>query len=427
MIRLPSAADPAVSLIVLLDGAADLGERCLRAIAAGDDAVPCETVILLNAPDPALERLVREGTTGARTIVSRANAGPGVGWNLGAAVARAPRLATLHEDSEPSEGWLAPLDEAMTETGAGAVGSRLYNDDGSVQNCGWVLFSDASHQPITAAVAPEIVAATEPTPADMLSGAAMLVDRDAVRAAGGWDERFHPAVFVDIDISTAMWSMGRPVLSVPTSAVHHSSGAFDRRPNSALTGQQLRLFLFERHRGDFLAKWGDAVRGLSPPPADHSPERLASAVQAALPLTREQLRRAQSECPSEAPAAKAELRFSGVAEPVTRGHDGTYVVNSAVEEALVAAEAALVDRYCRMMVKREAEISTYLGEATEVLEQRRVEVASLQAQVAALQRDHDELADRLNGILRGKTWRLRNLLVRALARPARRLRRALSR
>ncbi len=68
MIRLPSADNPEVSVIVLLDGAAEMGERCLRAIATADDAVPCETVILLNDPDPALEDLVRRSTTGGRVI-----------------------------------------------------------------------------------------------------------------------------------------------------------------------------------------------------------------------------------------------------------------------------------------------------------------------------------------------------------------------
>jgi hypothetical protein len=86
MIRLPSAEDPAVSVIVLLDGAVEMGERCLRAVAAADDSVPFETVILLNAPDSALEDLVRKGTSGAKVVLSRANAGPGAGWNLGAAV-----------------------------------------------------------------------------------------------------------------------------------------------------------------------------------------------------------------------------------------------------------------------------------------------------------------------------------------------------
>lgn len=157
VIRLPSADEPEVSLIVLLDGAPEMCERCLRAIAAAEGAVPFETLVLLNDPEPELEEMVRGSTSGGRVIVPRANAGPGVGWNLGAAVARAPRLATLHEDAEPEPDWLAALCAAMDETGAGAVGSRLLNGDGSIQNCGWALFSDGSVQQIREASAPELV------------------------------------------------------------------------------------------------------------------------------------------------------------------------------------------------------------------------------------------------------------------------------
>jgi GT2 family glycosyltransferase len=425
VIRLPSAVDPAVSLIVLLDGTAQMAERCLRAIAAADDSVPCETVVLLNDPDPTLENLVRKGTTGGQTVVSRANAGPGVGWNLGAEVATAPRLATLHEDSEPDAGWLAPLCETMTESGAGAVGSRLYNRDGTVQNCGWVLFSDASPQWINEVGAAEVVAASEPTPADVLSGAAMLLDRDAVRAAGGWDERFHPAVFVDIDISTAIWSQGRLVLSVPASGVRHQGGAFDHRENSALTGPQLRWFLFERHRDRFLSKWGPAVRGLAPPPPDAEPESIRSAVQAALRHTRERAGQVRSGSwkPSGRPQS-AERLYSGISVPVLDQGEGAHAVAAEVDEALDVAERELVENYCRWLARREETASEQLVDAQQLIYQRqqeladvRVHGADLQAQADALQRQNQELALTLDRIVHGNTWRLRTLAHRVLRLP----------
>jgi GT2 family glycosyltransferase len=417
VIRLPSAAEPEVSLIVLLDGAVEMAERCLRAIAATDEAVPCETVVLLNEPDAALEDLVRKATTGAQVIVSRANAGPGVGWNLGAAVARAPRLATLHEDSEPDAGWLAPLCETMTEYGAGAVGSRLYNRDGSIQNCGWVLFSDASHHQIAEASAPEIVAASEPTPADMVSGAAMLLDRDAVRAAGGWDERFHPAVFVDIDISIAMWSQGLPVLSVPSSGVCHQSGAFDRRQNTLLTGPRLRRFLYERHRDPFLAKWGPAVRGLAPPPPDPEPDSIRAAVQVALTHTRERAEQIRSgSWQPSSPVQSAERSFSGIPTPVLDQGEGTYAVAAEVEEALSVAGREIVDDYCRWLTGREEEIHDQLLEASEWIHQRQQEVVGLHAQIGELERQNQELSLTLDRIFRGNTWRLRMLVHRILQR-----------
>jgi GT2 family glycosyltransferase len=411
MIQLPTPEEPAVSVIVLLDGAADLAERCLTALAAGEGGVPFETVILLNDPDPELESFVRGATKGGRVVLSRANAGPGVGWNLGAAVARAPRLATLHEDSEPAPDWLPPLMEAMDEHGAGAVGARLYDHDGSIQNCGWVLFSDASHQQIDAAAAPEAVASTEPTPADMLSGAAMMVDREAVRAVGGWDERFHPAVFVDIDVSTALWNLGRPVLSVPASRVRHESHAFDRRGSSALTGPRLRTVLFERNGVPFLEKWGPFVAERVAPPDHTDPAAVRSATSAALELTRRRFERVGGgDWRPPRPDARAEARFGGLADPpAVEAEDGGFRVALAIEEALDAAEAELVAHYCHWLVRKEAFEFGRLLEAHEELKSQR-------DYIEVLQSDHDELARRLNQVLAGRTWRLRTAVARLLGR-----------
>jgi len=279
-----------------------------------------------------------------------------------------------------------------------------------VQNCGWVLFSDASHQAIREAVAPEVVVSSEPTPADMLSGAAMLLDRDAVRAAGGWDERFHPAVFVDIDISTAMWNQGRQVLSVPASTVRHLGGTFDSRPNTALTGPPLRSFLFERHRHRFLAKWGPAVRSLAPPPPEAEPDGIKAAVQTALPLTRERAERVRTGSwkPTDR-APKAERPYTGVPDPVLEQDDGTYAVATAVEETLRASEREMVADYCGWLADREEALSDQLGEAqAQLLQQGQA--------LAGLQRQNQELAIELDRIVHGNTWRLRNLVHRTFRR-----------
>lgn len=414
VIRLPAATDPEVSVVVLLDGAVELAERALRALATSDPGVPIEVVLLLNDPDEELESFVRGSTTGGKVVACRANAGPGVAWNLGAAVATAPRLMTMHEDSEPQPGWLRPLCETMSETGAGAVGSRLFNADGSVQNCGWVLFSNGAHQPLNAKTAPEVAAATEPTPADMLSGAATLVDREASRAVGRWDERFHPAVFMDIDASTAMWGSGRPVLSVPSSRVVHASGTFDRRPNSLITGPRLRLFLFERNRHRFIEKW-PFVPDLAEAPADAEPETVRAAVAAALPHTRARLERVLAGETPIAPARQAEPRFTGIERPVVADGDAYRVVPE-VEAALQNAERELIDDYLRWLIEHEQEVAGHLAEAHEALAHQRRDIDTLNAAIAELRRGNQELSTVLDGIVNSRTWRLRSRFARLIGR-----------
>lgn len=402
-------------MIVLLDGAVELAERSLRALAESDPGVACETLILLNDPDEELEGFVRGSTSGGRLIACRANAGPGVGWNLGGAIAGGRRLATMHEDSEPEPGWLRPLCETMDETNAGAVGSRLLNRDGSVQNCGWVLFSNAAHQKLDPATAPEVVASTEPTPADMLSGAAMLVDREAVRAVGGWDERFHPAVFMDIDISTAIWNIGRPVLSVPGSRVRHVSGTFDRRPNSLLTGPRLRLFLFERNRHRFLEKW-PAVRELAEAPGSAEPETIKAAVQAALPHTRARLEQVQKGEKPPASARQAERRFTGAREPVLADGDGGYRVAPEVESSLRAAEQRLIDDYVHWLIERDQEVTGHLEQAHAALAHQREDITNLNTAIDQVRADNQQLSQTLDHIVNTRTWRLRSFVGRLVRR-----------
>jgi GT2 family glycosyltransferase len=433
MIELAAPEDPAVSVIVLLDGAVEMAERCLTALAGCEQSVPFETVIVLNAPSPQLEAFARGSTRGGRVLLCRANAGPGVGWNLGAAVARAPKLATLHEDSKPDPGWLPPLVVAMDDHGAGAVGPHLFNLDGSVQNCGWVLFSDGSPRQL---IAQDVATAADPTPADTLSGAAMLVDRVAVQAVGGWDERFHPAVFVDLDFCTALWNLGMPVLSVPGSKVLHEGGAFDRRDNSPLSGPRLREFLFLRNQSRFLEKWGGFMSGRETAPDRTRPEAVPAAVAAAYEQTRERAEQvAGGRWQPPRPGAGPELGISGLDDPpVIAGEDGGFRAAPAVEQALDAAEGELIGDYCLWLGRREEEEHDRLAAALEGLDaaQRAVRqweadfrnlqdagqrvVRQLEADFRNLQRDREEVAGRLNDILHGRTWRLRSFLLRLLGR-----------
>ena len=251
---------PLVSIVVL-GTREQLLDPCLRAVAAAaDPAVATETIVVDNAPGDGLGGLVRSIDPGAVVVRTPANTGSAAGWNLGFGRARSPWLALIHEDARPRPGWLAPLLEtAVGSARRGIAGSRLLLPDGRVENGGWVIWRDGALTQLDERTAPDVVARAEPYPVDLCSSAAMLVHRDAWEAAGGFDERYFPATYADVDLAMAVGRLGRAVHSEPRSlVVHHKNAMVDER-GGATASFAYQRFLVERNQERFAAKWAVAL------------------------------------------------------------------------------------------------------------------------------------------------------------------------
>lgn len=382
-IDLPAAERPEVSIVVLLTDSVPMARECLGAIAAAhDDAVPCEVVTVLNAAGPEVERLVQEQAGGARVVRSDVNSGTAAGWNLGFEAARAPWVALVHEDSAPRPGWLRSLVRTASEhPRAGAVGSRLLLPDGSVENGGWVCWSDGAVTQLDPRTAPSLMDASEPYPVDQCSSASLMVDRAAWRRAGGFDERYFPAVYVDTDLCTALWALGRPVLCDPRSVVVHRKNAMVRDGGGALRGFEFQRFLVERHRRRYAAKWGAALEAYARRDESVAPwDAPAGAVAEAL-----------ERCARRAPAPPPEAPPPEAQRPLTGGDpDG-------LTRRLLTAQVEVQAGFCDALADRLAAAGEQVTAA---------ELAHLRGR-----------AETLDRILGGRTWRTRNAVRRVLRRP----------
>jgi GT2 family glycosyltransferase len=381
-VALPAAERPDVSIVVLLTDGVELVRECLSAIAAADDpALACEVVAVLNAAGPEVERLLERELTGARVVRSEVNTGTAPGWNLGFEAARAPWVALVHEDSAPRPGWLSSLLRAVAEhPRAGAVGSRLLLPEGVVENGGWVVWRDGYVTQLDDRTAPAALAARAPYPVDQCSSACLMVERAAWEQVGGFDERYFPAVYADTDLCTALWTLGRPVLSDPRSVVVHRKNAMVRADGGALRSFEFQRFLVERHRRRYVEKWGDALgayaeRDESVAPWDAPPAAVAAALERCAG-------RAAAPAPPAAPALPPPDRSLTGGDP------------AGLARRLLAAQVEVQDAFCDALAER---LAATPGEA---------ELADL--------RRRAETHDRIVG---GRTWRTRTAVRRALRRP----------
>jgi GT2 family glycosyltransferase len=320
---LPDADAPRVSILVPSAAKPGLLLACLRSLSRNAPrGIPFETIVVLNRDDGERSSRVRSAATGVRVIASRANLGLAGAGNRARREARGELLVLLHDDAEVEPGWL----EALVETAdrhpeAGAVGGKVLNPDGSLQNAGMILWRDATTSDAWTGPVPPPDAFGRLRAVDYCGTSSLLVRAASWDAAGGLEERFYPAYYVDVGLAMAIRRNGQVVLYQPASRIRHHRGA------SMETG--FRHWVGARNRRLFLSLWEKELEEQEPFVAG-SAEAIARAL-------------------SRAERAAATIRARGAA----RASGPPRLVNVAEQERRhLAMEAGLKRAFARDAFKR---------------------------------------------------------------------------
>jgi N-acetylglucosaminyl-diphospho-decaprenol L-rhamnosyltransferase len=193
------------------------------------------TVVDNASDDGSLESL--EGLP-VRAIQSGRNGGFGCGCNLGAQAGDAPYVLFINPDATITGDALGVMRAALeADATLGAVGPRILGDDGQLQltqrryprlRSTWAQALFLHRIAKRASWADEVIwdrAAYEvPGSPQWLSGACLLIRREAFAAIGGFDERFF-LYCEDIDICKRLRGAGYGLRYEPGATVRHIGGA----------------------------------------------------------------------------------------------------------------------------------------------------------------------------------------------------------
>jgi GT2 family glycosyltransferase len=246
VIRFPEVARPDVTVVMLTFNRWDLTKEALRLLAE-ITAPRYEVVIVDNAStDGTLEELAH--VSGATVLRNPSNLGFGPANNQGAAMARGRYLLLLNSDAWVRPGWLEPLLEvADADPGVAAVAPKLIYPDGRLQEAGSILWRDARVRQYgdgDVANRPEY---NFRRTVDYASAACLLIRRAAFNAVGGFDPRFAPVYYEDVDLCLALAAGPGRIVYQPRSVVEHVRGA------SSTGGVQTARI--ERNRRLLRARW----------------------------------------------------------------------------------------------------------------------------------------------------------------------------
>ncbi|TCZ84960.1 glycosyltransferase [Lysobacter sp. N42] len=266
---LPSSDAPVASIVVPVYGQIAHTLTCLRAIAAHPPRTAFEVVVVDDgSPDDTARVLAN--VEGLRFHRRAANGGFIAACNDGAALARGEYVVFLNNDTVPQPGWLDELlGTFATHPDTGLVGAQLLYPDGRLQECGGIVFSDASAWNVGRFGDPSDPRYSYVREVDYCSGAAIAIRRALFEEIGGFDARYAPAYYEDTDLAFAVRERGLKVRVQPFAKVVHVEGA------TAGTDETRGAKAYQvRNRGVFAAKWSQALQR-QPKRDDSTPPQLA--------------------------------------------------------------------------------------------------------------------------------------------------------
>lgn len=271
--RQESAGDPVVSVVIL---AWRLRQELIEAISslfASTDAPDLEVIIVSNGAPGSLLRDVEAAFDGVRIIDLGCNTGFGFAANRGAVESRGEFLLFFNDDAIAEPSMLGALLRSIDEPTEAArpiaaVGAVLMNPDGSVQEAGSRLLEDAGTVQLGRGLTRDEATTAgwlRRRPVDYASAAALLFRRETFLRAGGYDARFRPAYFEDVDLALRMRLMGYDVILEPEAVAIHRSGA------STDTDPRFREFAGDHAGRAFRARWAAILPAAAS--ADDPPDR----------------------------------------------------------------------------------------------------------------------------------------------------------
>jgi GT2 family glycosyltransferase len=237
----------AVSIVVPVHGRAALTRGCLDAVLA-ELPPACEVVVVDDASPDSTPQLLAGYGEAIRVVALADNVGYAAACNAGAAEARGELLLLLNNDTVPRAGWLEALRRHATENAAAeAIGAKLLYPTGTVQHAGVVIGQDGYPHNLYAGLPAEHPAVNRSRRLQAVTGACMLVRRQAFEAVGGFDTGFHNSL-EDVDLCLRIGEAG--------GEVHYCHEAEVVHLESASRG---RLDRFERSVRLYRERWREQV------------------------------------------------------------------------------------------------------------------------------------------------------------------------
>ena len=213
------------SIVIPVFNQAAFTYRCLKSLLQELNLRESEIIVVNNGSTDETGQVLVQVAHLLCVINNSENRGFVDACNQGAAIARGKYLVFLNNDTTVLRGWLSCLLETIDGSASvGAVGSMFLYPDGSIQEAGAIVWQNGEPDRYGWGGSPHDRRLNFAREVDYCSAASLLVRKDLFDRVGGFDRRFAPAFYEDVDLCFAIRSAGYQVIYQPSSRLIHYEG-----------------------------------------------------------------------------------------------------------------------------------------------------------------------------------------------------------
>lgn len=215
--------DPDVSIVIVTYGTGGIVLDALQTLAPTlRDAELSVEVVVVDNEHPKRGHHTADrislATHGVRLIRADGNLGFGGGNDLGVASAAADTICLLNPDVMVSAGWLTSMVATLDGSPRSVVAPRLLKPNGTLDEAGQLIDPRGMTSPVLDRI-------TRP---DYTSAACWVMRRSSYDALDGFDDRYHPAYYEDVDFAFRHQAAGGAFLvNHDVEVVHRRGGSTD--------------------------------------------------------------------------------------------------------------------------------------------------------------------------------------------------------
>jgi GT2 family glycosyltransferase len=220
----PNFSSPLVSIIVVVRNNIHLSALCLASLLENAGS-GYEVIVVDNGSSDETSRVLFL-TANVMVIRNEDNRGFGPACMQGVGRASGSFLCFLNNDALIEAGSLsAAVQDCVEDPRIGAVGGKILNANGTLQEAGCIVWRDGRTHQYGRGDDPNLPQYAFRRSVDYCSGVFLVTPRKAFEELGGFDARYAPAYYEDVDYCMKAWASGRKVIYEPRSTVVHYENA----------------------------------------------------------------------------------------------------------------------------------------------------------------------------------------------------------